>query len=102
MVGERLCPQGPEGSWHSGSKDGWNPPFGFFAKGSAEQFSQSTAAKALDGCARKSKAQNLAILVYAGAKSAQTLEGGIDRLDAAARREYAARSASDQPPRNKQ
>ena len=55
-----------------------------------EPYSQATAKKALDGCAHKSKAQDLAILISATAKSVH-LEGGIDCLQQATRREFAAR-----------
>ena len=59
-------------------KNGASPPYGFFAMGSVEPY---TVHKALDGYARKSNTQNLAIL---------------DRQSSSCdRREFAARSASD-------
>ncbi|CAE7255146.1 unnamed protein product [Symbiodinium sp. CCMP2592] len=54
------------------------PPYGFFARGSCEQYSSHTAMKALEGVARKAKASGsgIAILVSARAHAVQLLEGG--------------------------
>ena len=71
------------------------PPFSFFCKGTTEAFTQFTADKALDAVARKAKAQSLALLVEAKVFSCHSLEGGIAKLQAAVRRDYAAKSASD-------
>ena len=71
------------------------PPFGFFCKGTTEAFTQFTADKALDAVARKAKAQSLALLVEAKVFSCHSLEGGIAKLQAAVRRDYASKSASD-------
>ncbi|CAE7407332.1 unnamed protein product [Symbiodinium sp. CCMP2592] len=74
------------------------PPYGFFARGSCEQYSSHTAMKALEGVARKAKASGsgIAILVSARAHAVQLLEGGVGKLHAACRRDWAARSSSDQ------
>ena len=79
------------------AKGGDYPPFGFFARGSIESYNNHTAIKALEGCARKSKAtgSGIVLLVSARAHSVQVLEGGLGRVHAACRRDWASRSASD-------
>ena len=79
------------------AKGGDYPSFGFFARGSIESYNNHTAIKALEGCARKSKAtgSGIVLLVSARAHSVQVLEGGLGRVHAACRRDWASRSASD-------
>ena len=71
------------------------PAYGAFGKGTCEPFGEATANKAIEAVARKAHAQSIIILVAGKAHAVQPLEGGIDRLQSAVRRDFAARSASD-------
>ena len=74
------------------------PSFGAFRRGTAEAYSDHTSAKAVESVARKSKATHsgVVVLLSARAHAVQVLEGGLGRVQAPVRRDYAAKSASDQ------
>ena len=71
------------------------PSFGAFGRGSIEAYTEHTSSKALESVARKSKGQTVVLLCSAIAFHVQVIEGGIDKVQSAVRRDHAAKSASD-------